>query len=65
MTSGKIQSIFTFMNKTDFKYNEDETINWRAMVKSEYLYPNKDWFELLFFGTEVSVILFVAIFFFL
>ncbi len=46
MTSGKIQSIFTFMNKTDFKYNEDGTINWRAMVKPEYLYPNKDWFEL-------------------
>lgn len=32
------------MNKTDFKYNEDSSINWRAMVKPEYLYPNKDWF---------------------
>jgi hypothetical protein len=46
MISGKIQSIITFMNKIDFKYNENGTVNWRAMVKSEYLYPNKDWFEL-------------------
>lgn len=34
------------MNKIDFKYNENGSINWRAMVKPEYLYPNKDWFEL-------------------
>lgn len=33
------------MNKTDFKFNEDGSINWRNMVKPEYLYPNKDWFE--------------------
>ena len=46
MTSGKTQSIITFMNKTEFKYNENGSINWRAMVKPEYLYPNKDWFEL-------------------
>ena len=46
MISGKIQNIITSMNKTDFKYNENRSINWRAMVKPEYLYPNKDWFEL-------------------
>lgn len=46
MISGKTQSIITFMNKTEFKYNENGSINWRAMVKAEYLYPNKDWFEL-------------------
>jgi hypothetical protein len=34
------------MNKTEYKYNEDKSINWRAMVKPEHLYPNKDWFEL-------------------
>lgn len=34
------------MNKTNFKFNEDGSINWRAMVKSEFLYPNKDWFAL-------------------
>ncbi len=25
--------------------NEDGSINWRAMVKSEHLFPNKGWFE--------------------
>lgn len=30
----------------NFKFNEDGSINWRAMVKEEYLYPNKDWFVL-------------------
>ena len=30
----------------EFKYNDDGTVNWRAMVKPEYLYPNKEWFEL-------------------
>jgi hypothetical protein len=33
------------MNKIEFKYNENGAINWRAMVKPEYLYPNKEWFE--------------------
>lgn len=46
MHSGKMQSTFTSMNKTEYKYNEDKSINWRAMVKPEHLYPNKDWFEL-------------------
>lgn len=46
MISGKTQNIITFMNKTEFKYNENGSINWRSMVKPEYLYPNKDWFEL-------------------
>ena len=27
-------------------FNEDGSINWRAMIKPEYLYPNKDWFEI-------------------
>jgi hypothetical protein len=46
VTSGKIQNIIIFMNKTNFKFNEDGSINWRGMVKPEHLYPNKDWFEL-------------------
>ena len=41
-----MQNTFTSMSKTEFKYNDNDTINWRAMVKPEYLYPNKDWFEL-------------------
>jgi hypothetical protein len=30
----------------DYKTNEDGSINWRAMVKPEHLFPNKGWFEL-------------------
>jgi hypothetical protein len=29
----------------EYKTNEDGSINWRAMVKSEHLFPNKGWFE--------------------
>lgn len=29
----------------EYKFNEDGSINWRAMIKTEHLYPNKDWFE--------------------
>jgi hypothetical protein len=45
MPFGRIPSIIIYMNKNNFKFNEDGSINWRAMVKPEYLYPNKDWFE--------------------
>ena len=44
--SGKMQNTSIYMNKTEYKYNENGSINWRAMVKPEYLYANKDWFEL-------------------
>jgi hypothetical protein len=29
----------------EYKFNEDGSINWRAMIKPEHLYPNRDWFE--------------------
>jgi hypothetical protein len=29
----------------DYINNEDGSINWRAMVKSEHLFPNRGWFE--------------------
>lgn len=29
----------------DYAQNEDGSINWRAMVKPEFLFPNKSWFE--------------------
>lgn len=29
----------------EYQYNKDGTINWRAMITSEHLYPNKGWFE--------------------
>lgn len=29
----------------EYIFNEDGSINWRSMVKSEFLFPNKTWFE--------------------
>jgi hypothetical protein len=29
-----------------YEYNKDGSINWRAMIAPEHLYPNKGWFEL-------------------
>ena len=29
-----------------YEYNEDGSIDWRAMVEPEHLYPNNGWFEL-------------------
>jgi hypothetical protein len=34
------------IDNTDYHFNEDGSVNWRAMVKPEYLYPNKGWFDL-------------------
>lgn len=28
-----------------YEFNEDGSINWRAMIKDEHLFPNKSWFE--------------------
>lgn len=29
----------------DYKFNNDGSVDWRAMIKPEFLYANKDWFE--------------------
>ena len=29
----------------DYIYNEDGSVDWRAMIKPEFLYPNRGWFE--------------------
>lgn len=29
-----------------YEYNKDGSINWRAMIAPEHLYPNRGWFEL-------------------
>lgn len=28
-----------------YQYGEDGYIDWRKMIKNEFLYPNKEWFE--------------------
>lgn len=34
------------LTSVNYVFNEDGSVNWRAMIKPEFLYPNKDWFEL-------------------
>ena len=33
------------LQSVDHKFNEDGSVNWRAMVDSKHLFPNKSWFE--------------------
>lgn len=33
------------LENIEYEFNEDGSVNWRAMIKQEFLYPNKDWFE--------------------
>ena len=30
----------------DYVFNDDGSVNWRAMIKPEFLYPNKGWFDM-------------------
>ena len=30
---------------TQYIFNEDGSVNWRAMIKEEHLFPNKSWFQ--------------------
>lgn len=33
------------LENVDYVFNEDGSVNWRAMIKPEFLYPNKGWFD--------------------
>jgi len=33
------------LENVDYEFNEDGSVNWRAMIKEDFLYPNKDWFS--------------------
>lgn len=33
------------LRTTQYVFNEDGAVNWRAMIKEEHLFPNKGWFE--------------------
>lgn len=34
------------LENVDYNFNEDGSVNWRAMVKEEHLFPNKLWFQM-------------------
>ena len=33
------------LGNVEYAFNEDGSINWRGMIKDEFLYPNKGWFD--------------------
>jgi len=33
------------LENVTYIFNDDGSVNWRAMIKPEFLYPNKDWFS--------------------
>ena len=34
------------LTNIQYDFNEDGSVNWRSMIKEEYLFPNKSFFEL-------------------
>jgi len=34
------------LENVQYEFNEDGSVNWRAMIKEEHLFPNKSWFEM-------------------
>ena len=34
------------LESVEYEFNQDGSVNWRAMISSEHLYPNKDHFEM-------------------
>lgn len=34
------------LENVDYVFNEDGSVDWRAMIKDEFLYPNKGWFDI-------------------
>ena len=34
------------LENTEYVFNEDGSVDWRAMIKDEFLYPNKGWFDI-------------------
>ena len=34
------------LKNVDYIFNEDGSVNWRGMIKPEFLYPNKGWFDM-------------------
>jgi hypothetical protein len=33
------------LKNIEYAFNEDGSVNWRAMIKDEHLFPNKSWFQ--------------------
>lgn len=35
----------SLLKNVDYIFNEDGSVDWRSMIKPEFLYPNKGWFD--------------------
>lgn len=44
-TNPQTRNSLGLVNGVNYIYNSDGSINWRAMVKPEFLFPNRGWFE--------------------
>lgn len=36
---------YGLLENIDYHFNDDGSVDWRSMIKPEFLYPNKGWFE--------------------
>ncbi len=34
------------LENVEYQFNEDGSVNWRAMVKEDHLFPNRSWFQM-------------------
>jgi len=34
------------LNGVEYNFNDDGSVDWRSMIKPEFLYPNKGWFDM-------------------
>jgi hypothetical protein len=40
------RSEYGLISSVDYIFNEDGSIDWRRMIKNDFLYPNKGWFDM-------------------
>lgn len=43
------------LKAVNYVFNEDGSVNWREMIKPEFLYPNRDWFDARKFEMPSSI----------
>jgi hypothetical protein len=36
---------YGLLSNATYLFNEDGSVDWRSMIKDEFLYPNKGWFD--------------------
>ena len=44
------------LENAEYVFNEDGSVDWRAMIKDEFLYPNKGWFDMRNMSTPCRLV---------